>query len=82
MTSHSPPVVTAAEPVCTDNEIKLVGGRTQVEGRLELCVSGQWSTVCNQQWSAQNAAVVCRQLQLDPTGTIRSCIIHQCICDI
>ena len=69
MTSHSPPVVTAAEPVCTDNEIKLVGGRTQVEGRLELCVSGQWSTVCNQQWSAQNAAVVCRQLQFDPTGT-------------
>ena len=43
-----------------------------MEGRLELCVSGQWSTVCNQQWSAQDAAVVCRQLQFDPTGTTSS----------
>lgn len=54
--------------MCSDNEVRLVGGRTQTEGRLELCVSGQWSTVCNEQWDAENADVVCRQLQLDPTG--------------
>ena len=67
--------------MCSDNEVMLVGGKTHTEGRLEVCVNGQWSTVCNQQWNASNAAVVCRQLQLDPTGLRNHVLLYYKIHD-
>lgn len=39
-------------------------------GRLEVCVSGVWGSVCNSgSWDDVNAAVVCRQLAL-PTASV------------
>lgn len=39
-------------------------------GRVEVCVSGVWGSVCNSGgWDAINAAVVCRQLTL-PTASV------------
>lgn len=47
---------------CTDGEIRLMGGITDDEGRVEICIGGQWGTVCDDLWGTGEARVVCRQL--------------------
>ncbi|CAG9858649.1 unnamed protein product [Phyllotreta striolata] len=42
--------------------IRLLGGNSETEGRLQLKVDGQWGTVCNYGWTMENAALVCQQL--------------------
>ncbi len=47
---------------CTENSIRLVGGRNLYEGRVEVCVLETWRTVCSMNWGTEDAAVSCRQL--------------------
>ena len=49
-------------PGCTDGEVRLVGGANAQEGRVEVCIDGQWGSVCNDQWNDYAAKSVCRQL--------------------
>lgn len=50
-----------SEPVVP---IRLLGGRTQHEGRLQVRIGEKWGTVCNYKWNIINAALVCNQLGL------------------
>ena len=47
---------------CNDGLVRLVNGRNKTEGRLEVCHSGQWGTVCDDSFSPIDAGVACRQL--------------------
>ena len=55
---------------CTDGEVRLVGGNTRSEGRVEVCVSGQWGSVCNDQWDDYAAKTVCRELGYPIAGAV------------
>ena len=50
--------------------MRLSGGSTSNEGRVELCVSGQWKTVCDNNWSMSEAQVVCEHLGYASQGTV------------
>ena len=57
--------------VCADGQLMLVGGANDTEGRVEICRSNRYGTVCDDQWNLADARVVCRQLGFD--GNIEIC---------
>lgn len=58
---------------CSDGEVRLTGGATDYEGRVEVCVNQAWGTICAYSgWSSTTAKIVCTQIGALPRGIIVS----------
>lgn len=56
---------------CSSNDIRLIDGPTGLPaGRVEVCVAFLYQTVCDVEWDALDAEVVCRQLGFPTEGKI------------
>ena len=53
-------------------DIRLVNGTGSYEGRVEICLSGVWKTVCDYSWNNPDARVACAQLHYLPQGIVHS----------
>ncbi|XP_019852771.1 PREDICTED: scavenger receptor cysteine-rich type 1 protein M160-like [Amphimedon queenslandica] len=63
-------VVCQGSESCTDFSLRLVGGASDLIGRLEMCYRGHWGTVCGDSTGSSSssiASVSCRQLGYSPT---------------
>ena len=69
---------------CEDDSVRLTGGPNEFEGRVEICVGGNWGQVCAMQWTSGDAEVVCRQLGHSTdrcellTDLSHMCLIYSC----
>ena len=52
---------------CTNGDIRLGDGAV-LRGRVEVCINGTWSTICDHHWTQQEASVICSHLGYSPYG--------------
>ena len=63
-------------PDPSDGDIRLKGGNDDMSGRLEVYHRGQWGTICDDTWRADqktakhNVRVICRQLGFNSDGRV------------
>ena len=53
---------------CSDGDLKLVGGMSETEGRLEVCLNKRWGTIHGHGWTHTETEAACNQLGYPTSG--------------
>ena len=51
-----------ANDTAAEGTVRLVGGASPLEGRVEVFLFGQWGTVCSSSWDFFDVKIVCLEL--------------------
>ena len=58
--------------MCSDGDVRLMNSSgpstSSGEGRVEVCYSNSYWTVCDDRWDSLDARVVCRQINITRNG--------------
>ena len=63
-------------PIKHVKTLRLVGGKTKFEGRVEVLHRGQWSPICGKTWNKSGGNVVCQQLHYGKAESISKRSTH------
>ncbi|KQK85027.1 deleted in malignant brain tumors 1 protein-like protein [Amazona aestiva] len=55
-------VVCSGSAMAATTELRLANGSTRCDGRVEVPHQGSWASLCDEDWGAAEARVLCRQL--------------------
>ncbi|XP_064397415.1 scavenger receptor cysteine-rich domain superfamily protein-like isoform X2 [Halichondria panicea] len=53
---------------CADRDIRLVGGATDNEGRVEMCTDRRWMAICSNASTEQDAGQMCQEFRFASIG--------------
>ena len=53
---------------CINGSVRVIGGGSAYEGEVQVCVNQDWVSLCDSDWSDQEASVVCKQLGFSGIG--------------
>ncbi len=73
--------VNSTGSVCNYGDVRLVNGDNQYEGRVEVCISNGWQTVCDNGWDSNDARVICNQLGFAYSGCKQVLYEGTALCD-
>ena len=59
---------------CTSGDVRLIGGENEFEGRVEVCISNVWGTICDSGWDSADASVACGQAGFPGQGYVQMAI--------
>ncbi len=51
--------------------MKLVGGSSECDGRVQIRYNEQWAAVCHSSWDLADATVLCRELDCGDTAELK-----------
>ena len=60
---------------CQNGTVRLHGSGYSTMGRVEVCVNGEWGTICRDSFDDNDARVMCSQLGYSPYGKISTSLL-------
>lgn len=64
-----PPFIAAEGFSCENGSVRLLNGRSEYQGLVEVCVNNRYTSVCDDgSWGVNEATIVCRQLNYTSNG--------------